>query len=623
MSGIAGIYRLDGRPVDLALLTRMTEFMAYRGPDAQETWADGSVGFGHTMLRTTEESLTERQPCSLDGQIWITADARVDAQQDLVAELEARGRRKVKEATDAELIFHAYHVWGEDCVEHLMGDFAFAIWDGAQRQLFCARDHFGIKPFYYAAVDGALVFSNTLNCLRMHPAVSDRLNDLAVADFLLFSFNQEPGTTTFADIQRLPPAHCLTWSRQSHHLKRYWQIPVEEPIRLKRQRDYVEHFLALLRLAVADRLRTNCVGVCMSGGLDSTGLAAVARELLSCRYSTFDLRAYTVVYNRLIPDEERYYAGLAAAALDIPIQYLVADDYSLYERWDRPEMRRPEPDRSPLSVVSMDLLQQISVHSRVAFYGEGLDNLLYYEWRPYISQLLGQKRLGRLVADLWYFMSSQRRLPFWRRITNRWHAVPSNQRLLPAYPVWIHPEFAARLRLRERWEQVHRASPVVHPVRPKAYNSLGRLNWQLFFERYDPGITMMPVEMRHPYMDLRLVRYLLAVPPLPWCVNKYLPRTAFCGILPEPVRRRRKSSLMGNPVLELWREAATALLVNFHPRPELAQYVVAEAIQGPDEMEVNLRPHSLNLWLQYSMLTPTAKENGAQEEYRADRTRED
>jgi asparagine synthase (glutamine-hydrolysing) len=190
MSGITGIYRLDGRPVDPALLTRMTEFMAYRGPDARDMWSEGPVGFGHTMLRTTEESLTERQPCSLDGQIWITADARVDARQDLVAVLEARGRRYVKEANDPQLILHSYHVWGEQCVEYLMGDFAFAIWDGRQQRLFCARDHFGVKPFYYACVDGSLVFSNTLNCLRRHPAVSDKLNELALADFLLFGLNQ-------------------------------------------------------------------------------------------------------------------------------------------------------------------------------------------------------------------------------------------------------------------------------------------------------------------------------------------------------------------------------------------------------------------------------------------------
>src|SRR5262249_53030517 len=142
--------------------------------------------------------------------------------------------------------------------------------------------------------------------------------------------------------------------------------------------------------------------------------------------------------------------------LDIPIQYLVADNYALYERWDRPEMRRPEPVHHPLLSISMDQCQQISTHSRVAFYGEGPDNLLYYEWRPYISQLLQQKRLGRLAVELWCFVSSQRRIPFWWRIADRWHSVYSNPHTLPAYPGWIHPEFTTRLRLQARWEQAQR-----------------------------------------------------------------------------------------------------------------------------------------------------------------------
>src|SRR5712692_2905652 len=207
MSGIVGILNLDGAPVDRLLLRQLTDSMAYRGPDAQYTWAEGPVGFGHAMLRTTTESMREKQPCSLDGQVWITADVRVDSRADLIRKLEARVRESLEDATDAALILHAYHAWGEDCVRHLLGDFAFAIWDGPRRRLFCARDHFGIKPFYYASAGKCLLFSNTLDCLREHPAVSDRLNDLAIADFLLFDSNRDPGATTFADIERIPPAH--------------------------------------------------------------------------------------------------------------------------------------------------------------------------------------------------------------------------------------------------------------------------------------------------------------------------------------------------------------------------------------------------------------------------------
>src|ERR1051325_888452 len=184
MSGIVGIVNLDGAPVDRELLSQMTDFLSFRGPDAQEVWVEDNVGFGHAMLRTTWEAKTERQPLTLDGKIWLTADARIDGRAELIAELEAKLRRKIEPVelhgqasrltddsyhsngydsvartpNDAELILFAYEAWGEDCVKHLIGDFAFAIWDSRHRRLFCARDHFGVKQFYYAQVGGAFIF---------------------------------------------------------------------------------------------------------------------------------------------------------------------------------------------------------------------------------------------------------------------------------------------------------------------------------------------------------------------------------------------------------------------------------------------------------------------------------
>ena len=146
MSGIVGIVNLDGAPVDRPLLEKMADFMALRGPDARGIWVGGHIGFGHTLLRTTGESENEKQPCSLDGRVWITADARVDGRDDLVLLLAAKGRDDLKNATDPELILHAYQAWGESCVEHLLGDFAFAIWDGHRRRLFCAGTTWASSP---------------------------------------------------------------------------------------------------------------------------------------------------------------------------------------------------------------------------------------------------------------------------------------------------------------------------------------------------------------------------------------------------------------------------------------------------------------------------------------------
>ena len=143
MSGIVGILHLDRSPVEVPLLQKLTEFMVFRGPDAKAIWIDerdgGYVGFGHTLLKTHNETERKSQPLTVDGRMWIVADARVDGRSDLKAKLQSHGHCDLKDASDAELLLRAYGVREENCVDHLLGDFVFAIWDRRRQRLFCAR----------------------------------------------------------------------------------------------------------------------------------------------------------------------------------------------------------------------------------------------------------------------------------------------------------------------------------------------------------------------------------------------------------------------------------------------------------------------------------------------------
>jgi asparagine synthase (glutamine-hydrolysing) len=609
MSGIVGIINLDGQPVDRQLLRQMTEFMTYRGPDAQEVWVDGPVGLGHALLQTTEDTPPECQPHTLDGQVWITADARIDARADLIGKLSGRVGNDPQNATDPELILHAYHVWGEDCLDHLLGDFAFAIWDGRKRRLFCARDHLGVKPFYYARVGGCLIFSNTLDCVRVHPQVSDDLNELAIADFLLFDFNQDQATTTFADIQRLPSAHSMTWEDTVLRVRRYWTLPQDAPLRYPRQQDYVDHFKELLEQAVADRLRTRRVGVMMSGGLDSSIVAATARRVLSAAGVPFEVRAHTAVFDRLIPDEEHRYAGLVAEHLNIPIHYQVSDDYALCGRWDQPELQRSEPGHDPMLAVWYGLIDKAARRTRVILTGQGGDDLL----RPpetYFYRLLKEMHLGRLAVEVGRCVLIHGYLPrvgLRSRLRNWLGGGTMHDKVTRAMPGWLNPEFAARLDLEDRWERFRRAPDLSnnHSVRPEAYHGLMNPFWQDIFEKvYDGGVTGYPLEFRHPLLDLRLVSSVLALPPLSWCTNKLLFREAGRGLLPEAVRLRPKSPLAADPVQELLKRSDAHCVDHFIPHPELAAFVQRAAIpslgggNNPSSW-INLRPFSLNCWLNH------------------------
>src|SRR5271169_4961321 len=137
----------------------LVDFLSYRGPDGRGVWMEPSIGLGHVLLRTTRESSGERQPASLDGRYWIVADARLDCRAELIAKLQRSQREVNSSRPDCELILQSFACWGTACVDHLRGDFSFAVWDAEHQQLFCVRDHFGIKPFYYAQLGELFLFS--------------------------------------------------------------------------------------------------------------------------------------------------------------------------------------------------------------------------------------------------------------------------------------------------------------------------------------------------------------------------------------------------------------------------------------------------------------------------------
>jgi asparagine synthase (glutamine-hydrolysing) len=596
MSGICGVLSLDGGPVDVEALERMTASMRVRGPDGRKTWNHGPVGFGHTLFATTWQSERERQPATLGGEIWITADTRIDAREDLVRALPAAPARPLHDLTDPELILLAYDAWGTECVRNLIGDFAFAIWDARERLLFCARDHFGVKPFYYAVVGSCFIFSNTLDCLRRWPGVSSELNDLWIADFLLSGSNQDPQATIYREIRRLPPAQTLTLPLSgAPRLQKYWTLPIQEPVFLRRQDEYVEGFRERFRKAVQDRLRVNRVAVVMSGGLDSPGVAASARQVLG---TGGEIKAFTIVYDWLIPDEERAYSSLVADWLHIPIEHVPADNHRLYEGVEDLPFLPPEPVNDPgFGKRRLDFWGRVSSHGRVAMYGEGADNLLKFELRPWVRYLRAHRRIARLAGDLaqvvWLRGGPIR--AGWGLLSRLWR--PSSA-WNPGYPDWIASEFELKYDLRDRWRLLNQPREDEHPVRPWAYRSMQLSEWTDLLEGHDPGVLGLPVEVRNPFLDVRLAPFLLALPTIPWCYEKEVLRRAFRGLLPPAVLARRKAPLARNPVLERVRIDG---MPGMPSGSGVERYVdlakLHGVIGGGRDVWVDLRPVNLAWWL--------------------------
>jgi len=564
---------------------------------------------GHALLRTTNESKGERQPANVEERYRIVADARLDAREELIAELQGADRNACSDAPDCDLILHAYAAWGTTCVDRLRGDFSFALWDARHRQLFCARDHFGVKPFFYAAIGQLVVVSNTLNCVRRHPAISRRLNDLAIADFLLVDMIREPGATSFAHIQRLPPAHVLSFEAGTISVRRYWTLPVSSPVRHQVSSECVEQFQELLDRAVNDRLRTNNVAVLMSGGLDSPTVAATARRMLASNGNgaADGLCAYTEVFRTLIPHEEGRYAKLVAEALKIPIEFQVSDE-AVWQDLNREDNRWPEPMHAPGSDGGIAQLRQISAWGRVALTGFGGDPALSSLLSVHFLQLLKTRQFRLALADAIWYLAAEGRFSrmYVRTRLRRWFA---SKKETSWYPKWLNQDLETRLGLRERWQTFMRAPNSNKAVRPTAYEAIVDPLWPNLFEGYDPGLTGVPVEVRHPFFDLRLVEFLMALPALPWCSDKELLREAARGILPDAVRLRRKTPLLADPLIAVLERPEFAWVDSFEGVPELAQYVerslIPKVLGEKDAWNawINLRPLSLNFWLRSKATT--------------------
>jgi asparagine synthase (glutamine-hydrolysing) len=612
MSGIVGMYERGGAPVDRALLRALTQSLAYCGPDAQDTWSIAPVGFGHSLLRTGREWQQEKQKqlASLDGRYWITADARIDCRDELLEAMKAKAGDAPaptipsdSPASDSELILRAYATWGEDCVQHLRGDFAFAIWDAQQKRLFCARDHFGLRPFYYAEIGDVFLFSNVLECLRQHPEVSADLNDAAIGDFLLFGLNCDEATTTFRDIRRLPPAHSLSVSAEGLRQRRYWSPPTEGRIRYARPEDYIEHFQILLQAAVADRMETERLGILLSGGLDSGTLATTAKDVSRISGGAQDLRAYTVVYESLKEDDEGGYARLTADFLKIPIRLIPMDEIQPFDRWNDPEIRWPEPVDDPYFAGLFNQFGTVAEDCRVVFSGEGSDNLMHFQMWPYVKNMVQHKEWITLAKNIpWYAAIRQSPLPGLRRRAKNFVQRKSD---IPAFPKWLAPDFARRLNLQDRareWSVLPTVQP--HPVLPQGHASLSIPHWGNLFEKEHSGLTRCPVEVRHPFLDLRIVNFLLALPPFPHFYEKHLLREATAGRLPEAVRTRRKTPFTGQPLIKFIELTGGKALNEVNWEADMDSYIDRASMQpfqsetDAEQLDADIRPLCLNFWLQ-------------------------
>jgi asparagine synthase (glutamine-hydrolysing) len=282
MCGIAGVLDRAGRPVETGLLRRMSDVIAHRGPDGEGQYADGPVGLANRRLAIIDPQPSGDMPMvSSTGKLVITYNGELYNFREIRADLEGRGH-SFRTNTDTEVVLAAYERWGAEAVERFNGMFAFAIWDKRARQLFLARDRFGVKPLYYADLPGAFVFGSEVKALLEHPDLEPRLSLPHLLEYLTFQ-NIFTDGTLFERVRMLPPGHHLTLAEgdSAARPRRYWEFSFVEAEDGYADQEYAEELDRLFRAAVHRQLVSDVpVGAHLSGGTDSGSITALAAQEL-------------------------------------------------------------------------------------------------------------------------------------------------------------------------------------------------------------------------------------------------------------------------------------------------------------------------------------------------------
>ena len=613
MSAIAAIFNRDGRPVRLTDVQAMLSAGAHRAVDGQDLWSDSHVALAHQHFWLTPEEIGEKQPIGGGSGRWvITCDARLDNRAELVREL--RLDPDEDHRSDSELILQAFARWGPECVKHLLGDFAFVIWDETEQSLFVARDPLGARDLCLHIDAGVCLVASEVEQIAAHPQVVPHMNEGRLAEFMANIWhNQEESFIEGVDY--FPPGQAMLVTAHNVRRWQYWDLDPAIKIRYRDDREYGDHFRELFTEAVHCRLRTaGPMAVSLSGGMDSTSVAAVAANALPAGH----LKSISYVFDELTTCDERKFSIPLTNRYRIEASYILADDkWPLRDLPQWPVYREFLWSNAYIWAARSVLEEAKRLGVRQVLTGGFGDNLflggVYWaadamrelRW----GQLKGSWRDHRMHVDVrrdLFTNGAIQWLPIsWADAYRRVRPRPIAE-LNPC----LHPDFVARTGLQER--------EFSDPKR-KTFSSIGQLQrYRSLISSLIPSAdghyrrltNSLGVELVNPFYDRRLVEFAMSVPADQlgrpgW--SKWMLRHAMVDLLPaEIINRRRPTSLL--PLLQKGvRDKERSALESILSDPEIVhrRYVRGEWLQR--ELRLGFKQNdslyfvwlclSLELWL--------------------------
>jgi asparagine synthase (glutamine-hydrolysing) len=567
MCGINGIALSSSsrRSLGVGVVERMRDVLTHRGPDAAGIFVDARNGYvvlGHRRLSIVDVAAGQQPMTNEDGSLHITYNGEIYNHADFRHSLEAYGH-VYQTHCDTETILHLYEEHGAGCVEYLRGMFAFAIWDQRRRELFIARDRLGVKPLYYVhANDGSLYFASEIKALLEAEAVKPELNYGALPDYLA---NHAPSgaDTLFRGVKRLLPGHTLLWRDGKLEVKKYWDVSfTKHDEQTRSDADYIAEWKDLFTESVRLRLMADVpLGMFLSGGIDSSAIAAVMSGMVSDPIKTFSVAFAEREANELA------YARIVSQAFKTNHYEVLVSPKEFFSTLPKLVWHEDEPLAHPSSVALYFVSQLAAQHVKVVLTGEGSDELLAGYGR-YRKTILNQK----LAQQYEQFAPSTVRNVVRQRI----EGLPASRlkqklsRTFLTQPAALESIYFDNFAVFPRAMQHQLLTPEAREqlVTPDPYtvmtdllagsDAVSLLDQILYLDtktylhellmKQDQMSMAASIESRVPFLDHKLVEFSAALPQrlkLRGGTTKYILRESMKGVLPQEILSRPK---MGFPV---------------------------------------------------------------------------
>jgi asparagine synthase (glutamine-hydrolysing) len=558
MCGIAGILNLDGRLADASAIERMIRTLGHRGPDAMSLLMDAECGLGHTRLSIIDVEGGHQPMSNADESLSITFNGEIFNYLELREDLGNRGHRFATRS-DTEVILHLYEEYGEDCVNHMNGQWAFAIWDSRRRRMFLSRDRMGVRPLFYSTAGGAFVFSSEVKALLASGLVKRELDRQALDQ--LFTFWTPLGARSmFAGISELAPGHSLTVAGGEVKPRQYWQPEYHRSTDLTEDAA-AERLLELLVDATRIRLRADVpVGAYLSGGLDSTIITAIIK-----RFTSTPLRSFSLAFEDAEFDESVHQREVTdfLETEHEAIHCTSADIARIFPRvvW---HAEKPMLRTAPAPMMLLSRLVRDRGY-KVVLTGEGSDEVfggydIFKETkiRRFWSTFPASKMRPALLRRLYPYMKNIQAQPeAYLRAFFRTTAEDCSDPFFSHLPRWsltskvklfYSDDFRAQLGPYDPLADLHMALPANYTewdgfTQAQYLETAHLLPGYILSSQGDRMGMANSVEGRFPFLDYRVVQFAASLPPrlkMKVLNEKYLLKRAVRGLIPESVRNRKK-----------------------------------------------------------------------------------